>query len=171
MPPPPPPEPESYLDDKGRTRWRRNDQVGEKLKELHDLLVIGGYPPDHAARYPKLAYSISRHPECIDDLLAENRLTEIPGIAKTVAGILSELILTGDCAKMREPSEGYLPPPRTVLELTAISGLGAKTARALYAECEISSLAELQSALKSGSLDGFPGLGPKLRERILGTTA
>ena len=161
------PPSESYADDKGRTRWRRNDELGERLKELHDLLVIGGYPEGHAARYPKLAYAISRHPECIDDLHAENRLTEIPGIAKTVAGILGELIETGDCAKIREPSEGYIPPPRSVLELTAISGLGAKTARALYAEKKIACLTELQDALRSGALDGFPGLGPKLREKIL----
>lgn len=162
---------DSYIDDKGRTRWRRNDEIGERLKELHDLLVIGGYPPDHAARYPKLAYAISRHPESIDELYATGRLTEIPGIAKTVAGILGELISTGDCAKTREPSDGYLPPPRSVLELTAIPGLGAKTARALYAERGISSLAELQDAVKSGALAGFPGLGPKLREKILGAVS
>ena len=158
---------ESYIDEKGRTRWRRNDEIGKRLKELHDLLVIGGYPPDHAARYPKLAYAISRHPESIDELYRSGRLTEIPGIAKTVAGILGELIETGDCAKMREPSDGYVPPPRTTLELTAIPGLGAKTARAVYAEKKITCLAELQNALRSGSLDGFPGLGPKLREKIL----
>ena len=162
---------ESYIDDKGRTRWRRNDEIGERLKELHDLLVIGGYPTDHAARYPKLAYAISRHSESIDALYAAGRLREIPGIAKTVAGILGELIETGDCTKMREPSDGYVPPPRTVLELTAIPGLGAKTARALYAERGISSLAELQDAVTSGALDGFPGLGPKLREKILGAVS
>ena len=162
---------DSYTDDKGRTRWRRNDEIGEKLKTLYDLLVIGGYPEEHAARYPKLAYTISRYPECIDAVFQSGRLREISGVAKTVEGILSELIETGDCAKMREPSEGYDPPPRSVLEITAISGLGAKTVRALYAERGIGSLAELRSALKSGALNGFPGLGPKLREKILASVS
>jgi DNA polymerase/3'-5' exonuclease PolX len=131
---------DSYTDDKGRLRWRENDEIGEKLKELHDLLVIGGYPPDHAARYPKLA--------------------------KIVAGILSELIETGDCTKAREPSEGHIPPPRSVLELTRIPGLGAKMARTLYAEHGITGLSQCQEALESGLLDAIAGLGPKLREKI-----
>jgi DNA polymerase/3'-5' exonuclease PolX len=159
----------SYTDDKGRTRWRENDALGEKLKELHDLLVIGGYPPDHAARYPKLAYTISRHPESIIEVHAQGRLRELPGVAKTVEGILAELIETGDCTKAREPSEGYEPPPRSVLTLTAVSGLGAKTVRVLYAEHGIEGLTRCREALASGTLPAIPGLGPKLRERILAT--
>jgi DNA polymerase (family 10) len=158
---------DSYTDEKGRLRWRINDEIGEKLKELHDLLVIGGYPPDHAARYPKLAYTLSRHPESVADLHAQKRLREIPGVAKIVEGILGELIETGDCAKAREPSEGYEPPPRTVLELTAIPGLGARTVRILYAEHGITSLSACRDALQDGTLPPVPGLGPKLRERIL----
>ena len=159
---------DSYTDEKGRTRWRANDEIGEKLKELHDLLVVGGYPPDHAARYPKLAYTISRHPESITELHAQGRLRELPGVAKTVEGILAELIETGDCAKARETSEGYeSPPPRSVLTLTAIPGLGAKTVRVLYAEHGIQSLAQCQEALKAGTLPAIAGFGPKLRERVL----
>ncbi len=157
---------DNYTDEKGRTRWRRNDEIGEKLKELHDLLVIGGYPPDHAARYPKLAYTISRHAESIDEIHASGRLRELPGVAKTVEGILAELIETGDCAKMREPSEGYIPPPRSVLELTRVPGLGARMARTLYAAFGIESLAQCRTALESGLLDGVAGLGPKLRLKI-----
>jgi DNA polymerase (family X) len=159
---------DSYTDDKGRLRWRENDEMGEKIKELHDLLVIGGYPPDHAARYPKLAYTISRHPESIEEVHASGRLRELPGVAKTVEGILAELIETGDCTKMREPSEGYEPPPRSVLELTRVPGLGAKMARILYAEYGITSLSQCQEALESGLLDNVTGLGPKLKEKIRG---
>jgi DNA polymerase (family 10) len=158
----------SYVDSKGRTRWHENDLLAARLKDLHDLLVIGGYPPDHAARYPKLAYTLSRHPEPVGQLLREGRLAAVSGVGKIVVGILVELIETGDCAKMREPSEGYFPPPRSVLELTAIPGLGAKTARALYAERGITGRCALQRAVADGAIDGFPGLGPKLRAAIEG---
>lgn len=159
------PEPD-YVDAKGRPRWRENDRLAERLKELHDLLVIGGYPPDHAARYPKLAYAISRHPEPIGRMKDDGRLREIPGIGPTVQGIVTELIETGDCAKMREPSDGYVPPPRTVLEMTAIPGLGARLARALWQEKGIASAAALRDAEAAGALDGVPGLGPKVRAAI-----
>lgn len=160
---------ESYTDDRGRTRWRENDRIGELLKELYDLLVIGGYEESHAARYPKLAYAVSRFDQPISEIAAEERLREIPGVGGTVQEILSELIATGTCAKMTTaaPESHYDPPPRSVLELTALPGLGAKTARRLYVEYGIDSLAALRSALEDGALDGFKGLGPKLRAAAL----
>jgi DNA polymerase (family 10) len=155
-----------YTDEKGRLRWRRNDEIARLLKELADLLIIGGYDPSHAARYPKLAYEISRHPDSVEAMHREGRLREIPGIGGTVAGILGELIETGKTRKTETSGDGYVPPPRTVLELTALPGLGAMTARRLYAERGIDSLAALADALDDGRLDDFAGLGPKLRETV-----
>ena len=158
----------SYTDEKGRTRWRRNDEIAVKLKELHDLLVIGGYDASHAARYPKLAYVISRHGESIIALHEQNRLRELPGVAQTVETILCEIIETGPCHKMTvaDVEAGYTPPPPSVLELTALPGLGALTARRLYTEHGIESRAQLAAALDSDALIGFKGLGPKLRDAI-----
>jgi len=157
---------ETYTDDKGRTRWRRNDEIADHLKRLHDYLVIGGYEPSHAARYTKLAYAISRHPESIDALHRENRLREIPGVGETVGRILGELIETGTSRKMTESGDGFEPPPLSVLELTALPGLGALTARRLYAEYGITSLSALADALDAGRLDDVRGLGPKLRQAV-----
>jgi len=155
-----------YTDEKGRLRWRRNDEVAVLLKGLADLLIIGGYDPSHATRYPKLAYEISRYPDSVEEMHREGRLREIPGIGGIVEGILGELIETGRTNKTEEPGDGYIPPPRTVLELTALPGLGALTARRLYAERGIDSLAALADALDNGRLDDFAGLGPKLRETV-----
>jgi DNA polymerase (family 10) len=157
---------EQYTDEKGRLRWRRNDEIAVLLKELADLLVIGGYDPSHAARYPKLAYVISRHPDSVEEMYREGRLREIPGIGGIVETILGELIETGRSRKTDEAGEGYVPPPRTVLELTSVPGLGALTARRLYAERRIDSLAALAAALEDGRLADFAGLGPKMRESV-----
>ncbi len=149
---------EAYVDEKGRTRWRRNDEVGEYLKQLYDFLVIGGYEETHARRYPQLAYTISRHPELIDQLNAEDRLSEIQGIGGIVAQIIGEYLETGTSGKMEEFAEST---PKTVLELTAIPGLGAKTAHRLYAEHGIDSLAALKAAMDEGRLAGIKGMGKK----------
>jgi DNA polymerase (family 10) len=152
-----------YIDERGRTRWRRNDAIGDKLTELYNFLVIGGYPEAHAKRYNQLAYAISRHPECIDALHAENRLGEIPGIGGTVAGIIGEYVERGTCGKFEEFAR---ETPTSVLELTEIPRLGAKTALLLYAEHGIDSLAGLVEAMKEGRLQKVRGMGPKMLETI-----
>jgi DNA polymerase (family X) len=149
----------SYIDDKGRTRWRVNDWLGDKLKELHDILVIGGYDASHAARYPRLAYAISRFPEPIDEMTAAGRLGEIEGVGSIVAEIIAQTLSKGTSDKL---DEWAAQTPRAVLQLTRIPRLGAKTIRVLYAEHGIESLSKLREALDSGALQGIPGIGPKM---------
>ena len=154
---------EPYVDAKGRTRWRRNDLIGEQLKQLHDVLVIGGYDELHARRYPQLAHTISRHPESIVAMHEAGRLSELPGVSGTIAQIIAEFIETGSCTKLAEWAKST---PLSVLELTAIDRLGAMTARTLFAEHGIDSLASLVAALEAGELDSVKGIGPKMKERI-----
>ena len=155
----------SYVDEKGRTRWRRNDEIAEKLKELGDFLIIGGYDESHAARYAKLAYTVSRYPESVTQLHQEGRLHELPGIGRIIAEIIGEFLTTGTSAKMTEASDenGYTPPPDSIRELIRIPRLGAKTIRTLYQEYGINSLYSLSAALDAGET---LGLGAKMRDNL-----
>ncbi len=153
----------SYTDAKGRTRWHRNDEIAKKLQQLHEILVIGGYEESHATRYSRLAYTISRHPESIEALHQEGRLSTISGVGETIAEIIGEFIETGTCNKLEEFAEHT---PKTVLELTALSGVGIKTAKALYDELGIDSLAALGQALDEGKLEGRKLMTKKTQERI-----
>ena len=152
-------EEESYIDYKGRTRWHCNDALAEKLKELYDYLVIGNYEESHAARYPRLAHTISRHDESIEVMAKEGRLSSISGVSKVIEKIISELLETGSCSKMDEGDEYFSPPPRSVLELTKIPRLGAKTARTLYQDHAIDGLATLATAIENGSIRDVKGIG------------
>lgn len=157
---------ETYVDYKGRTRWHCNDALAEKLKELYDYLVIGGYEESHAARYPKLAHTISRHDESIEVMAEEGRLSSISGVSKVIAGIIGELLEKGTCKKMDEGDEYFTPPPRSVLELTKIPKLGAKTARTLYQDHQIDSLHSLDQAIQDGSLGKVKGIGKGMMQVI-----
>ena len=157
----------AYVDEKGRTRWRQNDALADKLAELHDFLVVGGYPETHAARYRQLARFISRHPERIDLIHAEGRLADISGIGASVAVIIGEYIDTGTSTKFEEFAETTTP---SVLELLLVPGIGVKTARSLYGDHGLDSLANLQAALDDGRLQGVKGMGPKTLEAIKNTT-
>ena len=153
----------SYTDQKGRTRWRCNDEIAEKLRQLHDILVIGGYEESHATRYSRLAYTISRHPESVEELHREGCLSAISGVGETIAEIIGEFIETGTCTKLEEFAEHT---PKTVLELTVLPGVGIKTAKALYDELGIDSLASLGEALNDDRLEGFKLMTKKTQERI-----
>ena len=155
----------SYTDAKGRTRWHRNDDVAAVVKQLGEYLIIGGYPEDHAKRYAQLSHTISRMPELIDTLEQNDQLNSIAGVGGTITGYIEEIIRTGTTAKFNDDQYGR-PPPLSVLELTAIDKLGAKTARMLYQDYGIDSLKALCGALNAGKLDGIKGIGPKMKETI-----
>ena len=154
---------ESYTDAKGRTRWHCNEEIADKLKQLHDILIIGGYEESHATRYARLAYTISRHPESVEELHRDGRLATISGVGETIAEIIGEFIETGTCTKLEEFAE-YTP--KTVLELTALPGVGIKTAKALYDELGIDSLASLGTALNEDRLEGLRLMNKKTQERV-----
>ena len=154
-----------YRDDKGRKRWRRNDEVAAIVKKLGEYLIIGGYPEEHAKRYAAIAHSISRWPELIDSLAACGDLDTIPGVGGVITRYLEDIIRTGTTDKFNDDQYGK-PPPRSVLELTSIDKLGPKTVRMLYQEHDIDSLSALCHALNDGRLLGIKGIGPKMTELI-----
>ncbi len=149
---------ESYTDEKRRKRWRGNDKIADQIKGMGDYLIICGYDESHAKQYGRVAYTISRFPESVIQLYQEGRLNKIPGVGPTIAGIIGEVLKTGTCAKMEEWVHRV---PKTVLELTAIPGLGAKTIRVLSRKYKIRSLKDLKKALDEDKLQGIKGIGPK----------
>jgi len=154
-----------YKDKKGRTRWVRNDEVGAIVKQLGDYLIIGGYPEEHAKRYAQLAHTISRWPESIDKIFENEKLDSLPGVGGVITGYLEEIVSTGTTEKFNDDQYGP-PPPRSVLELTEIERLGAKTAKMLYQDHGIDSMKSLCKHAKKGDLKGIKGIGPKMLATI-----
>ena len=154
-----------YKDAKGRTRWIRNDEVAATIKQLGDYLIIGGYPEAHAKRYAQLAHTISRWPEPIDKLAEAEKLDSLPGVGGVITTYLTEIITTGTTTKFNDDQYGPLPP-RSVLELTNVERLGAKTASMLFHDHGIDSLKSLCAAARKGELNGISGIGPKMIDSI-----
>ena len=155
---------ESYIDAKGRTRWYENDRLSLKLLELHTFLIIADYPEDHATRYPWLAHYISRFPEPMSDLIAQDRLIEeLPGAGKVMAEIIEDLLETGTTTKLEE---FVGDTPRTVVELVPIPGMGAKTIKRLYEEVGVDSLVSLRAAIDEGRLKGSKASAKKRWKKL-----
>ena len=141
-----------------------NDEIAQKLMELHTILLVADYPEDHATRYPRLAYTISRMEESVSELVSQGRLQEeIPGVGDIVATIITEYVETGTCSKIQEYASEV---PESIVELIPIPGLGPKTIKLLYQEVGVDSLLSLRSAIDEDRLKGVKGIGKKTIENF-----
>ncbi|MDE0485080.1 MAG: helix-hairpin-helix domain-containing protein [Candidatus Poribacteria bacterium] len=141
-----------------------NEEIAQKLMELNTILLVADYPEDHASRYPRLAYTISRMEESVAELVTEGSLQEkVPGVGDIVATIITEYVETGTCTKIQEYASDV---PETIVELIPIPGLGPKTIKLLYQEVGIDSLHSLRTAIDEGKLKGIKGVGPKTIEKF-----
>ena len=141
-----------------------NDEIAQKLVELYTILIVADYPEDHATRYPRLAYTISRMEESVAELVAQGRLKEeIAGVGDIVATIITEYVETGTCSKLQEYASDV---PQTIVELIPIPGLGPKTIKLLYHEIGIDSLLSLRTAIDEDKLKGIKGIGKKTIENF-----
>ena len=149
---------------RGDTVGLTNDEIAQKLMELHTILIVADYPEDHATRYPRLAYTISRMEESVAELVAQGRLKEeIAGVGDIVATIITEYVEIGTCSKLQEYASEV---PQTIVELMPIPGLGAKTIKLLYQEAGVDSLLSLRTAIDEGKLKGVKGIGKKTIENF-----
>lgn len=142
----------------------RNAEIAAALDELGTLYEIDG-----AVRYRVLAYrdaakTVRESPLSVEELARAGRATELPGIGKTLQEKILALLETGEIPSAVKLKNKF---PPTLIAVTRVPGLGAKTARRLYDELEIASLEDLRAAAEGQKIRKLRGLGPKVEEGIL----
>jgi len=130
--------------------------------EIRTLMEFAGEPFFKFMAYERAAETLENAPPAAQ-LLASGELQALPGIGKTIAGRIAELLETGTIAYRDELAARY---PLTLLEVLGVQGIGMKTAQTMFAELGIASLADLERALETGALAGMPRLGKKSLENI-----
>ena len=142
----------------------RNAEIAEALSDLATL-----YELDGAVRYRILAYReaarvVRQSPTSVAELAREGRATELPGIGKTLEEKIRALVETGEIPAMTKLLAKF---PPSLIEVTKVPGVGAKTARRLYDELSVTSLEDLRAAAEGERIRGLRGLGPKVEENVL----
>lgn len=143
-------------------RTPSNADVARKLKEIRSLMELAGEPFYKFMAYERASETIENAGP-VAELAASGELQRLPGIGKTLAGRIEEILQTGTSAYYEELAARY---PPTLLEVLAVQGIGMKTAQALFAERGIASLADLERAVEAGELAGVARLGAKSIENI-----
>ncbi|GAC1619156.1 MAG: DNA polymerase/3'-5' exonuclease PolX [Vulcanimicrobiaceae bacterium] len=96
-------------------------------------------------------------------LIASGELQTLPGVGKTIAARIVELLESGTIAYRDELAATY---PPTLVDVLGVQGIGMKTAQTLFRDQGIASLADLERAVDAGALDGVARLGKKSIENI-----
>jgi DNA polymerase (family X) len=142
----------------------RNSEIADALEELGDLNELDGAVVYRVNAYRQAARSVRDTAVAVEQLAAQGRLTELPGVGKTIAEKIEVLLETGEIPAAVKLRQKF---PAGLVQLTRLPGLGAKTARKLYSELGITSLEELRAAAEGEKLRSVRGLGPKAEQRVL----
>jgi DNA polymerase (family X) len=147
-----------------------NREFARVLAETADLMEIAGEDGFRIRSYRNAASAIEGFPERVDDILSnpERKVTEIPGVGKGLASVLSELAQRGSFEK-RDTLLAQFPP--TLLELFKIQGLGPKGIALVYQHHKVATIDELERLCKEEKLRELPRMGAKLEEKVLKSIA
>jgi DNA polymerase (family 10) len=141
-----------------------NAQIAAAFEELADL-----YELDGAVQYRVLAYRTAAKTArdasvSVMQLVREGRVTELPGIGKTLETKLQALDATGDIPQAQKLRAQF---PTGLIAIMHLPGFGPKRARRLYDELGIDSLEKLRAACERHELRGLRGFGAKVEEKLL----
>jgi DNA polymerase (family 10) len=142
----------------------RNADIAAAFSELASLYELDGANRYRVLAYKEAARVIRDCPHSVAELAREGRATELPGVGETLQSKIVSLLEEGEIPSAVKLKRKY---PASLVELTRIPGLGAKTARKMYDELGISSLEELRAAAEEHRLRGVKGLGAKVEENVL----
>jgi len=148
-----------------------NTQAAEILGHIADLLDISGANSFRIRSYRQAAESLGSWGEEIEEIYAKQGITalqSIPGIGKSTAQKLEELLTTGEIGLYQELLAQF---PDGILELLQVPGLGPRTVALIWSELEIGDINELEQAARYQELRELPGLGAKTEEKILASIA
>lgn len=141
-----------------------NNEIADFLDDIGDMLEIIGESSFRVGAYHRAAHVIRGLPQDIDEIRrGEGGLTAIQGVGKGIAERLDELLETGKMSYY-EDLKAKLPP--SLIELMHIQGLGPKKAKLLYDELGISTVEQLEEAVRQHKLRNLPGMGAKTEENV-----
>ena len=141
-----------------------NIEVAWIMSEIADLLELKGESIFKIRAYQKAAKVIANLGVDLPVLISEKKLQDVPGIGKAIAGKIEELMATGRI-NYYENLKAEIPPG--LLEIITIPGIGAKMAQQLYHRLGITSIDELEAAVKARKIRELPGMGSKTEMNIL----
>src|SRR5437660_8411902 len=146
-----------------------NRNIAAVFYETADLMEIRGDDPFRIRSYRRAAEAIEGLATRIADIAAETKkLLEIPGIGKSMAGNIQQILKEGNFSLHAELLQKYRP---SMLELLKIQGLGPKTIALIWDAYQVCDIDGVEKLAKEGKLRALPRLSEKSEQKILKSIA
>ncbi|MCX7956568.1 MAG: DNA polymerase/3'-5' exonuclease PolX [Endomicrobia bacterium] len=143
----------------------RNKEIAEQLYLIAQLLSLTDENPFKIRAYEKAAQVIESLPEPIEDIAQDfNKLSNIPGVGKSIAEKILEYLTNNKIQRLEEIKSKF---PEGIVEMLKIPGLGPKRVRMLYEKLGIDSVDLLKEHAKKGLIRSLPGFGDKVEKNII----
>jgi DNA polymerase (family 10) len=141
-----------------------NRQIADVFETVSDMLQIKGEIIHRVLSYRRAAESIRELPRDLHAIAAENKLEDIPGIGKTLADKINELLTTGEL-EFYNRLAAEIPPG--VVDIMRVNGVGPKKAKLFWESLKITTLEQLEAAAREGKLRDLSGMGAKSEQKVL----
>ncbi len=140
-----------------------NADVAAVLYEIGEILTIKD-DRFRSRAYLLAAQRITSLTEDVKKVKERGELDQIPGVGKSIAATITEVIDTGESKVLEELRESLPPGVRQLMEL---EGIGPKNAMRLVDELKVSSIDDLEKAAKEERVRVLKGFGEKKEQNIL----
>jgi DNA polymerase (family 10) len=141
-----------------------NATIASLFDELADLYELDGAVVHRVLAYRNAAKSVREAPRSVAAMTRDGKVTELPGIGRTLEEKIEALLETGTIPAIEKLRARI---PAGLIDLTRLPGLGPKRARKLYDELGIDSLESLRAAAEAQQLRDVRGFGAKFEEAVL----
>ena len=142
-----------------------NRNIAALFYETADLMEIRGDDPFRIRSYRRAAEALEGLPTRIADIAADTKkLLEIPGIGKSMAGNIQQLLKEGNFPLHAELLQKYRP---SMLELLKIQGLGPKTIALIWDAYQVCDIEGVEKLAREGKIRELPRMGEKHEQKIL----
>jgi len=142
----------------------RNQEVARIFATMADILAIQGENPHRIMAYQRAAENVAALDRPLEEVWRAGELETIPGIGKTLAEKIDELMRTG---RLEAYEKLRAQVPEGVLALLQVPDVGPKRAALFWKQLGITSIEALEEAARAGRLRDLPGMGARSEEKVL----
>lgn len=141
-----------------------NRTVAAIFAEMADILDIQGENYHRVMAYRRAAENIAGLGQPLEEVWRAGELDSIPGIGKTLAAKIDELMRTG---RLEAYEKLKAQVPDGVVAMLQVPDVGPRKAALFWKELGITSIEELEEAARAGKLRDLPGMGVRSEQKVL----